>query len=115
MCMGTPEMQDTESFNPNDRMDNAHRNKHFDPNTYTSLVEHTNNPMLQKFMNMERRMISEIPHKKQKTLIDIGAGYGRALPFFEGYKNILAIENNKEMFAELGTRTSSLKHAKAIF
>ena len=92
-----------------------HKYSHFNFQDYISLVENTSNPMLQSFMEKEKKLIEHIENKKEKTVIDLGAGYGRALPFFKGYCNVLAIENNREMFSELKKRTNNMEKIKAIF
>lgn len=47
---------------------------------YISAVENTQNPILKEYEQTEIDYISSIPDLSKKTVIDVGAGYGRVLP-----------------------------------
>ena len=54
---------------------------HWSPQKYIELVEHTNNPFLREYQQVELEYVtSKIQSPKTKTFIDVGAGYGRVLP-----------------------------------
>ena len=63
------------------------------PQRYIDLVENTRFPMLQEYQRVELDYItSKIQTPQAKTFIDIGAGYGRALPqLAEAAKRVIAI------------------------
>lgn len=47
---------------------------------YIRAIENTSNPLLRGYEQVEIDYIRSIPDLSIKTLIDIGAGYGRVLP-----------------------------------
>ena len=49
---------------------------------YINLVENTQNPTLKKFELVELDyLLNKISSPQTKTFIDVGAGYGRVLPY----------------------------------
>jgi SAM-dependent methyltransferase len=69
---------------------------------YIKLVENTNNPFLREYINIELDYITNIKDLKNKTFIDVGAGYGRVLPQLSRIgKNVLAVELDEHMLKEL--------------
>ncbi len=82
---------------------------------YISLVENIDDEIFQEFMNMENELITNIKNSKNKTFIDLGAGYGRLTPILKKIAgNIISIEINPEMLLELKRRNSRLNNAKTI-
>lgn len=82
---------------------------------YISLVENINDKIFQEYMKMENELIINIKNSKEKTFIDLGAGYGRLTPIFEKIaRNIISIEINPKMLSELKRRNSRLNNAKTI-
>lgn len=74
---------------------------------YSELVENSKLPELQAFMKDEFNLLSKVKDSKAKTFIDLGAGYGRVIPFLcEVSKNVVAIEINPEMMKELARRVN---------
>jgi tRNA G46 methylase TrmB len=54
---------------------------HWSPEKYIELVEHTSNPLLREYQQVELEYVtSKIQSPGTKTFIDVGAGYGRVLP-----------------------------------
>jgi len=86
------------------------------PQRYIDLVENTRFPMLQEYQRVELDYItSKIQTPQAKTFIDIGAGYGRALPqLAEAAKRVIAIELDKEMLGELKRRAEGYKNVTAV-
>ena len=83
---------------------------------YINLVENTQNPILKAYEQAELDYISSIPDLSRKTVIDVGAGYGRVLPHIAPpiTRNVIAVEINDEMFQELQKRTAKFSNAVAV-
>ena len=76
--------------------------REYTPTKYKNLVEKTHDPILGQYMQAELDFISKIENLGEKTLIDLGAGYGRVIPFLAPKaKKIIAIEINPDMVAAL--------------
>jgi len=77
----------------------------WDPPKYIELIEKSSFPPLQEFLNTELAVIKGVDNPREKTFIEIGAGYGRVIPqLSEIAKKVIAIELDKEMFNELRER-----------
>jgi ubiquinone/menaquinone biosynthesis C-methylase UbiE len=85
-------------------------------NKYINLVEKTSNPFLQGYMRAELEYITnKIENSKDKTFIDVGAGYGRVIPELSIIaKNILAVELDKQMLAELKKRAPQYQNVSVV-
>ena len=82
---------------------------------YIKLVENTNDNILQSYMHAEIDVISKVKNSKDKTFVDLGAGYGRVLPILVKIaRNVISIEINPNMIIELRKRTEKYKNAIAI-
>jgi SAM-dependent methyltransferase len=86
------------------------------PEQYIKLVENTKNPFLQEYERVELDyIINKIKNSKEKTFIDVGAGYGRVMPKVSAIaKRVLAVELDKQMLAELKKRTSQHQNVSVI-
>jgi SAM-dependent methyltransferase len=74
----------------------------YNPGKYLRLVEHLNDPVLQQYMKDEIVFINNALEKTSYDVIDLGAGYGRIIPWIAKKANrITAIELNEEMYAAL--------------
>ncbi|MCL6096708.1 MAG: class I SAM-dependent methyltransferase [Patescibacteria group bacterium] len=83
---------------------------------YIKLVENTKNPTLREYENEELDYISSIPGLSRKTVIDVGAGYGRILSHIAPpiTRNVIAVEINDNMFLELQERATRYPNTTAI-
>jgi SAM-dependent methyltransferase len=82
---------------------------------YIELVENIDDDILQSHMRAEIEVISKVQNAKNKTFIDLGAGYGRVLPnLVKIAKNVISIELNPSMLIELKKRTKRYKNAIVI-
>lgn len=82
---------------------------------YIRLVEDMDDDVQQNYIREELEFISKIQDSKNKTFIDIGAGYGRVLPrLSEIARNVISIEINSAMLSELNKRTKKYNNAKLI-
>lgn len=89
--------------------------RHYNYKDYISLVENIDDEIFQEYIRIENKLIKNIKNSKDKTFIDLGAGYGRLTPIFEKIaRNIISIEINPEMLLELKRRNSILNNAKTI-
>ena len=70
---------------------------------------------IKEFINAELNCLSAIKNLKRRTVIDVGAGYGRTLPnIAPKVKNLIAVEINQAMFDELERRSQQYKNVTAI-
>ena len=82
---------------------------------YIGLVENIDDSILQSHMKAEIDVISKVKDSKNKTFIDLGAGYSRVLSdLAEIGRNIISIEINPDMLKELKKRTKMYKNATII-
>ena len=82
---------------------------------YTELVENTPDPTLKQFMLDEQEFIEGIADVGTRTLVDLGAGNGRAIPYLANVaREVVAIELNPEMYPELERRSSNFNNVRAI-
>jgi ubiquinone/menaquinone biosynthesis C-methylase UbiE len=83
---------------------------------YIKLVEKTSNLFLQEYMRVELEYITnKIENSKDKTFIDVGAGYGRVIPELSIIaKNVLAVELDKQMLAELKKRAPQYQNVSVV-
>lgn len=82
---------------------------------YIKLVENIDDDILQSHMKAEIDVISKVKDSKNKTFIDLGAGYGRILPDLAKIsRNVISIDINSEMLRELKKRTEIYENASVI-
>jgi SAM-dependent methyltransferase len=82
---------------------------------YIELVENIDDSILQSHMRAEIDVISKVGDSKNKTFVDLGAGYGRVLPdLVKIGRNVISIEINPDMIGELRKRTKMYKNAIVI-
>ncbi len=75
---------------------------HYTAEKYRQLIGGTTDEGLKAYMKREFDFIDGIAAKYVKTFVDLGAGYGRVVPFLaERTRNVIPIELNKDMFREL--------------
>lgn len=80
---------------------------------YSRLVEKMDDPVFQEYEKAELDLIRQIDDLKSKTLIDLGAGYGRVLTSVAPLaRNFISIELNPGMLSGLKARTA--QHPNAI-
>jgi SAM-dependent methyltransferase len=89
---------------------------HYTAAKYIDIVEKTKNKMWQRYMQAERNAITkDIEDPGAKTFIDLGAGYGRVLPYVAPIaRNVISIELNPDMFAELQKRSKKYQNSVAV-
>lgn len=83
---------------------------------YIRAVENTSNPLIKEYEQAEIDYISSIPDLSRKTVIDVGAGYGRVLPHIAPprTRNVIAVEINDSMFSELQKRAALYPNTTAV-
>lgn len=82
---------------------------------YEKLVENIQDKILQRYMLEEASFIKGINNIEKKTIIDLGAGYGRLLPIIAPFaKKVIAIEINHNMTEELIVRSLNYKNVEVI-
>ena len=82
---------------------------------YIELVENIDDETLQAHMRSETEVISKVENSKNKTFIDLGAGHGRIFPHLVKIaRNVISIELNLDMLAELKRRSLGYKNAIVI-
>ena len=85
------------------------------PDNYQKYVEATEFPMLRDYEEAEIESIKAIKNPKEKTFVDVGAGYGRVLPVLSRLaKNVIAIEIDQNMFGDLEQKVSSLSNIQIV-
>lgn len=87
----------------------------FTPKLYHRLITESHDPVLIRQMQQELDMISSIPDVKDKTLIDLGAGYGRVTKYLSQIaRKVISIEINPLMFSELECTSNKFNNCKVI-
>ena len=88
----------------------------WDVQKYRELVERTTNLDLKKYIDSELDfIIDSVDDSSNKTFIEMGAGYGRAIPKLSTIaRNFIAIEINKDMFSGLDEIASKLDNVSTI-
>ena len=82
---------------------------------YIELVEKSYLPLLKELIETEATLINNIDNLNEKSVIDLGAGYGRIIPVIaSNYKSYCGIEINKQMFSELEKRCNKIENCTAI-
>lgn len=86
------------------------------PQRYINLVENTKFPMLQEYQKVELDYLtSSIQSPRQKTFIDVGAGYGRVFSqLAEIAQELIAVELDSEMLSELRKRAAKFGNVRVI-
>lgn len=85
------------------------------PTNYKKYVEATEFPMLKEYEDAEIEFIKQIENSKEKTFIDVGAGYGRVLPSLsELSRNTIAVEIDEEMFKDLKQNAGKIPNLEII-
>lgn len=87
----------------------------FDPDLYKKLIENSDNVYLQKYISEEIKTIAGIKNVSDKTLIELGAGYGRIWPeIAHECRRLLGIEINPKMYNSLKMMADKYKNSLAI-
>src|SRR3989344_8592941 len=84
---------------------------------YIKSVENSSHPLIKGYEQAEIDFLtSSIENLKMKTFIDVGAGYGRVLPYIAPpiTRNIIAVEINDSMFSELQKRAVLYPNTTAV-
>ena len=82
---------------------------------YIKFVEQTRNPILRDFMNTELNVIDKIRNTKEKTFIDVGAGYGRVTAHLSKIgKKVIAVEMDKDLLPELKQRAKQYINVSVV-
>jgi SAM-dependent methyltransferase len=82
---------------------------------YAALVENTSDSLLAAYMSKEASYMAEIPAIGDRTVIDLGAGHGRLVDnLSQAARNVVAIEINPNMYAELDRRAAKHPNAAAV-
>jgi len=90
-------------------------NYHWDPDKYKQTVEKTSYLPLQEYMNYEFRIIKGIDNLRKKTFIDVGAGYGRIIPYLaKSVGQIIAVELDERMINNLNGVASKYSNVLVI-
>lgn len=89
--------------------------RNYTANKYKDLVEDIDDEYLQRFMADEKKFLAGISEMGKRTTVDLGAGYGRVVPYLSGIShNVVAIEINPDMFPELNRRSTEVQNVLAI-
>ncbi len=87
----------------------------YEAESYEELVENIQDETLQRFMDDEAVFLEGVADAQDRTFVDLGAGYGRALPAIARVAHdVVAIEINPEMYKELERRASVQPQVTAI-
>lgn len=82
---------------------------------YYELVENFDDLIFQSWQKTEADIISKVKDSRNKTFIDLGAGYGRVLELLaEVSMNVIAIEINPDMLPELRKRAKGYKNTEVF-
>ncbi|MDE1856276.1 MAG: class I SAM-dependent methyltransferase, partial [Candidatus Micrarchaeota archaeon] len=85
------------------------------PEVYISKVEGNSDARFKDYMQAEIRYISNIPRIVTKTIVDLGAGYGRVEGVLSGIaREVKAIEIDKVMLKALRDRTKNFDNVRVI-
>jgi len=89
--------------------------RNYTAESYKELVADIDDETLQRFMSDEQVFIAGVESAKGRTFIDLGAGYGRVIPFLSSIaRDVIAIEINPEMHRGLEQNASELPNVRAI-
>ncbi|HVV66939.1 MAG TPA: class I SAM-dependent methyltransferase [Candidatus Saccharimonadales bacterium] len=87
----------------------------YTPDEYSRLVEASENKGLQDYMEQEAEFITRTPDALHRTFVDLGAGHGRVISTLaDTAHEVIAIEINPEMYAELERRSGNYKNVTVI-
>ncbi len=86
----------------------------FDALKYEKLLEYSNDIFLQKHMQKEKEFLLNLANINDKTIFDLGAGYGRILKIIKDFPSIIAIELLPNMFEELNNRYNNFSNIKLL-
>lgn len=90
--------------------------RNYEANEYIKLVENTDLTEFINYMEDEISFIKSIDDTNLKTFIELGAGYGRVIPFIkDSIKKYIGIEINPKMYSELFGRSMCFKNIDAIY
>ena|SRR3989344_4033339 len=88
----------------------------FEAHKYKRLFEDWDDPVIRKHESDEIRLITSIKNSNKRTFVDLGAGYGRIIPYIARKSlNVITIEINPSMFYELKKRSLQYDNVKAMF
>jgi SAM-dependent methyltransferase len=88
---------------------------HYTTSLYTKYVEQMNDIGFQNYMKRELEFIRRIPNSKDRTFIDLGAGYGRVeKELSDQAREVIAVELLDDMYEELNSRAKRLTNVKAV-
>jgi SAM-dependent methyltransferase len=89
--------------------------RNFTFESYKTLVEGIDDEAYQAFMKDEIHFIINTPGLQSRTVVDLGAGYGRVLPNLAATaRDVVAVEINPDMYLELEHRAAQFPNATAI-
>jgi SAM-dependent methyltransferase len=89
--------------------------RNYTAESYKELVADIDDEILQRFMSAEHEFIRGVEDSEKRTFVDLGAGYGRVVPFLSFIsRDVVAIEINPEMFRGLEETASKLPNVTAI-
>lgn len=89
--------------------------RNYTPDEYSRLVEASEDPRLQAYMEEEAEFVTATPGASHRTFIDLGAGHGRVISTLaDAAHDVIAIEINPEMYAELERRSQNYKNVTVI-
>lgn len=78
---------------------------YFEGYSYMLTVEFSSNESIQNCMKTEFNIIHNVSNASEKNVIDVGAGYGRLMPFLSAsFKKVHGIEIEEKMFRFLNVR-----------
>lgn len=91
-------------------------NHGWNPEAYIQAVELTDNKGLKEYMSEEKEFImEELEDPKDKTFIDVGAGYGRILPHLaEQAGKVINIELDENQFNWLNRKCADYPNSNAL-
>lgn len=86
------------------------------PDRYIELVEHTKDPTLHEFQLQELDYLnSHLRPSREKTVIDVGAGYGRVLSLLTSVADkVIAVELDENMLTELRRRATGHSNVDVV-
>jgi len=82
---------------------------------YIKNVEETSNLLLRDYMDAEIDIVEGVENPKEKTFIDVGAGYGRMVSCLSRIgKKLISVEIDKNLLPELKKRTEKYSNVEII-
>jgi len=82
---------------------------------FIRLVEGAADDRLQAYMEAEAAFLAEEPDASERSFIDMGAGYGRALPTLAPIAgHVTCVEFNPQMFGELERRSALYRNVALV-